>query len=70
MPEEYFEIAIINFDTMILHGRGVKKDADGNRIEFEIDQRLTDDQKSQVEKIEMKHRSSMDRLLSGFVDRS
>lgn len=70
MPEEYFDVAYINFDKAILHGR-IRGGMDANRcvIEAMIEQVLTDDQKSAIEDLNFKHQMAMDKLLSSFVDR-
>ena len=71
MPEEWFEIAAINFDKLILYGRATAgTDLYGCRIEIEVEQVLTEPQKAAYEALAIKHRMEMDRLLSGFVDRT
>ena len=75
MPEEWFEVAYINFDKAILHGRVlelVKSDHPALnrayvRTERMIEQVLTDEQKRQIEDLNEKHRDEMQKLLKEFV---
>lgn len=70
MPEEWFEIAYINFNKAILHGRAMAgEDEFGCRIERSIEQELTPEQRTQVENLSSKHDRQMQALLSSFVDR-
>lgn len=70
MPEEYFDIAYINFDKAILHGRITgEMDEYRCRKEYMVEQVLTDEQKRQVEDLSSKHDIAMQRLLASFVDR-
>ena len=70
MPEEWFEIACINFNKAILHGRAMAgKDEVGCRIERLIEQELTPEQRAQVENLSSEHDRQMQALLSSFVDR-
>lgn len=68
MPEEYFDIAYINFDKAILHGR-IMDTSGGQRVERNLEQVLTDEQKRQIEDLNFAHQQEMDRLLSSFVNR-
>lgn len=71
MPEEYFDVAYINFDKAILHGRiTAGRDQFGCRIEANVEQVLTEDQREQIYSLNTKHQMAMDKLLSSFVDRS
>lgn len=70
MPEEWFDLAYINFDKAILHGRiTAGRDEFGVRREAEIEQVLTDEQKDAVQELKIKHNDEMNALLSSFVDR-
>lgn len=70
MPEEWFEVAYINFDKAILHGHAkAGKDEFGCSIERSIEQELTPEQRTQVENLSSKHYRQMQALLSSFVDR-
>mgnify|MGYP003441354063 CR=1 FL=1 len=69
MEQEWLEIAYINFDKAIMHGRvTVGRDNLGCIKEREVEQVLTDEQKRAVEDLEIKHRSELRRLLKSFVD--
>lgn len=70
MPEEYFDIAYINFDKAILHGR-IRGGIDANRcvIEAEVEQVLTEEQSEAVVAMNAKHDAALSRLLASFVDR-
>lgn len=70
MPEEYFDVAYINFEKAILHGR-IRGGIDANRcvIEAMIEQVLTDDQTYAIDGLNFKHQMEMNELLSSFVDR-
>ena len=70
MPEEYFNIAYINFDKAILHGRIMAgRDEHGCRKEVMIEQVLTVEQKRQVEDLQSKQDNALQRLLASFVVR-
>jgi len=70
MPEEFFDVAYINFDKTILHGRiTVGKDEYGCRKEASVEQVLTEDQKKSLRKLQSKHHDEIDALLSSFVRR-
>jgi len=60
MPEDWFEIAYINFDKAILHGR--RKD------QTEVEIVLTDEQKRAVEDMKFRHEMAMQKLLRGFAE--
>ncbi len=68
MPEEWFEVAYINFDKAILHGR-VSDGFDEFRCRKErmIEQVLTEEQKKQIEDLNFKHDNEMQQLLRGFA---
>jgi hypothetical protein len=68
MPEEYFDIAYINFDEAILHGRIMGgRDEQGFRREIAVRVTLDDDQMASIEALNERHRREMDRLLSGIA---
>lgn len=70
MPEEFFDVAYINFDKAILHGRitaGV--DEYGCRKEAYVEQVLTDEQKRMIQVLNTNHQNAMDALLGSFVRR-
>lgn len=68
MPEEWLELAYINFDKTILHGRVTAgRDDNGVRREREVEQVLTDDQKEAVIDLNERHSREMLSLLRGFV---
>ncbi|WP_404480007.1 hypothetical protein [Novosphingobium sp. BL-52-GroH] len=70
MPEEWFDLAYINFDKVILHGR-ITTGHDEFRVrrEAEVEQVLTDEQKDAVQELKIKHNDELNALLSSFVDR-
>ena len=69
MPEEWFEVAYINFDKAILHGRVMgKRDENLRREERMIEQVLTDNQKRQIEDMNDEHMEAMQKLLRSFVE--
>jgi hypothetical protein len=71
MPEEWFEVAYINFDKAILHGRAtVGQDEFGCRKAADVEQVLTGEQKEQLVELNERHARETERLLAGFVDRS
>lgn len=64
MPEDWFEVAYINFDEAILHGRAVAgRDEFGVRHERQIRRVLTDDEKRRIEDLNSKHQVEMQSLL-------
>lgn len=68
MPEEWFEVAYINFDKAILHGRVMgERDEDLRREERMIEQVLTNEQKRQIEDLNFEHEQAMQKLLRSFV---
>lgn len=69
MPEEWLEIAYINFSKAILHGR-VTDGFDEYRVrkEREIEQVLTEEQKEQVSDLQIRQGVEMTKLLRGFVE--
>ena len=68
MPEEWFEVAYINFDKAILHGRMTAgHDKFGVRIEREVEIVLGEHQKRQIEELNEEHRSKMQQLLGDFA---
>ena len=69
MPEEYFDVAYIN-DKVVLHGRATAgHDNWGVRIEREVEQELTEEQKQALSNLTLRHQIEIDELLSSFVDR-
>lgn len=68
MSEEWFDVAYINFDEAILHGR-MTEGMDEFRVwrERDVRQVLTDDQKRSIEEMNMTHQSAMQKLLRSFV---
>lgn len=70
MPEEYFELAHINFDKVILHGRiTAGSDEHGCRTEAYVEQVLTEEQRNRIGHMSTAHDIEMQRLLASFVDR-
>lgn len=68
MPEEWFEVAYINFDKAILHGRVMgERDENLFRKETMIEQVLTKEQKRAIEDLNFEHELAMQRLLRSFV---
>lgn len=68
MEQEWLNIAYINFDKAIMHGRVVAgRDSYGVTIEREIEQTLTDAQKQAVDDLDFKHQQERRALLKGFV---
>lgn len=68
MEQEWLDIAYINFDKAIMHGRVVAgRDDYGVTIEREIEQTLTDVQKQAVEDIDFRHQQERRALLKSFV---
>lgn len=68
MPEEWFEVAYINFDKAILHGRVMgERDENLCRKEIMIEQVLTEDQKRAIEDLNFEHENAMQALLKSFV---
>lgn len=75
MPEEWFEVAYINFDKAILHGRVRVPMLISNGEYFhnthgpqEIEQVLTDEQKNAIADLNEKHQDEMQKLLKSFVE--
>lgn len=70
MPEEWFDLAYINFDKVILHGRiTAGRDEFRVRREANIEQVLTDEQRDAVAELKYKHADELNALLGSFVDR-
>ena len=68
MPEEWFEVAYINFDKAILHGRVMgERDENLCRKEIMIEQVLTEEQKRAIEDLNFEHEEAMQALLKSFV---
>ena len=68
MPEEWFEVAYINFDKAILHGRVMgERDENLCRKEIMIEQVLTKEQKRAIEDLNFEHENAMQALLKSFV---
>ncbi len=71
MPEEWFEVAYINFDKAILHGRIAAGIDDFRcRRQADVEQVLTDEQREQISHLGAQHHDEMQRLLASFVDRN
>ena len=75
MPEEWFEVAYINYDKAILHGRARVPMLIGNGEYFhnthepkDIEQVLTDEQKNAIVDMNERHREEMQALLKSFVN--
>lgn len=74
MPAEWFEVAYINFDKAILHGRIMKNviNSTGSmsrpRVERMIEQVLSSEQKRQIKDMNEEHRVAMQKLLRSFVE--
>jgi len=60
MSEDWFEIAYINFEKAILHGR--RKD------QTEVEIVLTEEQKRAVEDLNFKHEMAIQKLLRGWAN--
>lgn len=70
MPEEYFDVAYINFDKAILHGRiAVGRDEYGVMREHNVEQVLTKEQREEIEEMRCIHDEEMQCLLASFVER-
>jgi hypothetical protein len=67
MPEEWFDVAYINFDKAIMHGRVMFKNDNGFREERYIEQQLTEEQKSEIEDLNFERDMAMQKLLRSFV---
>ncbi|HYI43712.1 MAG TPA: hypothetical protein VD768_08840 [Sphingomicrobium sp.] len=68
MPEEWLEIAHINFDKVILHGRVTAgRDEHGCRLERDVEHVLTLDQADAVSNLSARHHREMQKLLRSFV---
>lgn len=74
MPEEWFEVAYINFDKAILHGRVMDETTEkygtfirGVNAERYIEQVLTDEQKDAIVDLNEQHQEAMQKLLRSFV---
>lgn len=76
MPEEWFEVAYINFDKAILHGRVMEETSESGgtflrgtfKRERYIEQVLTVEQKRQIEDLNFEHDQAMQKLLRSFVN--
>ena len=67
MAGEWFDVAYINFDKAIMHGRVMFKNDNGFREERYIEQQLTEEQKSQIEDLNFERDMAMQKLLRSFV---
>ena len=69
MPEEWLDVAYINFGKAILHGR-ITDGYDEYRVrkEREIDQVLSDEQKEALYDLNTKHDRETQKLLRSFVE--
>lgn len=63
MSNEWLEIAYINFEKAIMHGQIVVDDYQT----IQIEQVLTQEQKTQIEDLNWKHECEMRSLLKSFV---
>ncbi len=75
MPEEWFEVAYINYDKAILHGRVRVPVLISNGQYFhntheprDIEQVLTDEQKNAIVDMNERHQDEMQALLKSFVE--
>ena len=70
MPEEYFDVAYINFSKAILCGRIVGGlDENRCRIECDVEQILTSEQAEKISDLNSAHQQKLNKLLASFVDR-
>lgn len=74
MSEERFEVAYINSDKAILHGRLMEETTEkygtfirGVKRERIIEQVLTDEQTHQIKDLNERHRVAMQKLLKSFI---
>ena len=68
MPEEYFDVAIINFDEAILHGRVTAgRDEYGCRLERDVRITLDEHQKGAIEEMQARHHDELQSLLSAMA---
>lgn len=68
MAEEWLELAFINFDKAILHGRVTAGYDDFQvRQEREIEQVLTTEQQQEWQALSARHDREMQKLLRSFV---
>lgn len=64
MESEWFDVAYINYDEAILHGRvNAGRGADGVNIEHDVRVVLTDEQKRDIEALNFKHQCERKALL-------
>jgi hypothetical protein len=71
MPEEYFDVAYINHNKAVLHGRvRAGRDADGCSVERYVEIVLTDEQKCEIERLNCRHDTIMQNLLRSFAHAS
>lgn len=68
MPEEWFDVAYINFDKAIMHGRVMFTNEEGFRQERYIEQVLTPSQKGALESLQSAHDLETQRLLKSFFN--
>lgn len=68
MPEEWLEVAYINFDKAIMHGRVTEgRDSFGVRHQREIEQVLTGPQQDTLADLNLRHEIERAELLRSFV---
>ena len=63
MESEWLDLAYINFDKVIMHGRIMQ-----NHREIEIEQILTQEQKNQVYDLNANHERELRELLKSFIN--
>lgn len=69
MPEEWLEVAYINFKKAILHGRVTDgRDKYGVRQEREVEQVLTGPQQDTLADLDLQHQIERMKLLRSFVE--
>ena len=63
MESEWLDLAYINFDKVIMHGRIMQ-----NNREIEIEQILTQEQKNKVYDLNANHERELRALLRSFIN--
>lgn len=67
MPEEWFDVAYINFDEAILHGR-MRDDTAEHRVLRNVRVTLNEEQKRSIEDLNSRHQHEMNKLLRTMVE--
>lgn len=68
MPEEWLEVAHINFDEVLVHGRITEgRDGFGVRQEQTVKQWLSDEQRERLQDFEIRFNDERTKLLKSFV---